>query len=573
MLRKRMLGCLLLAGSLAIAACGKKETPAEMSAAADAGPLSYVPADTPYVFANPEPMPEAMINRWREQAQQMWPLLMPMLDDVIAKAGNEEPKVKALLKAFVDEIRERKTPEQWAEIGLGPKLRSAIYGVGLLPVLRLELTNVDGFKAALGRIEKASGMSLGTARVGEQDVRTFDIEDHLGLIAFEGSHLVVTLVPKSADEALKRRMLGLDRPAESIASSGAFAAFDKAQGYLPYGSGWLDSRRAVALLADPQAGAAAPQAADAACRSEYDALAAKMPRLSFGYTRLEGDVMDMRMRLELEPALAKALVDLGSAVPGKASADALIDFGFGAPVLKARDFLVAQADLVAKAPFQCKELASLNAEFAKLKTGIDKTLPPPLADLTGARLTINQLVIPSNAPPMPTDVSGSLLVGSNNPMFLVGLAQLSAPPLQKLQLAPDGKPVALPSELLGAVAAKYEAQAAMGPKTLGVAIGKPAIATLSAAVMQAPAADGTILSFDASGRLYALMGELFNNPTISAALPPDQKTTLEAQRQLYALYAQWFKHIHMRMAFTTSGVEFFESIEMNPIAPAAQVAQ
>lgn len=572
MLRKRMLGCLLLAGSLAIVACGKKETPAELAAANDTSPLSFVPADTPYVLANPEPMPEATINRWREQAQQVWPLLIPMLDDAAGKLGEKEPKFKLLFKALIEEFRTRNTPEQWQEIGLGPKVRSAIYGVGVLPVLRVELTNVEGFKAAIARVEKAAGMSLGTARVGEQDVRTFEVEDGLGLIAFEGSHLVVTVVPKAADEALKRRMLGLDRPAQSIAASGAFAAFDKSQGFLPYGSGWLDSRRLVALIGTPQSGVPG-EALDPICRAEYDAMAAKMPRLSFGYTKLDANAMDVRMRLELEPALAKSLVDLGSTVPGSARSDALFDFGFGVPVLKARDFLVAQADLVAKAPYQCKDLASLNAEFAKLKSGIDKTMPPPLADLIGVRMSIDELVLPADAPPIPSDFAGSLLVGSNNPMFLVGLAQMSMPPLQKLHLNPDGKPVALPAEVMGAVGAKYEAQVAMGPKVLGLAVGKTAIANLSAAVMQAPTADGTIFSFDASGRIYQLMGDLFSNPTITASMPAEQQATMEAQRKLYALYAQWFKHIHMRMAFTSAGIDFVETVEMNPATPAAQIAQ
>ena len=48
--------------------------------------------------------------------------------------------------------------------------------------------------------------------------------------------------------------LGLDRPAQSLADTGTFEAFDKARGYLPYGSGWVDTRRLVALIGTPEAG-------------------------------------------------------------------------------------------------------------------------------------------------------------------------------------------------------------------------------------------------------------------------------------------------------------------------------
>lgn len=558
MLRKGSLRFAVLAAcALAAVACGKKNAQDATS------PLAFVPADTPYVFANPEPMPEATVAQWRRQMQQMWPLMLPLFEDTAGKVDAAAPQASKLVKAIVDEIRDRDTPEKWAQIGISTKMRTAFYGVGVLPVMRWESTDIDAFKAAFERVVKNAGVTLGTTRIGEQDVRTIDGEKAIGLIAFEGKDFVVTAVPKDADEALKRRVLGLDRPAQSLADTGAFDAFDKARGYLPYGSGWVDTRRLVALVGTPEAGGAAT-ALDATCRADYDAIATKMPKLSFGYTRLDGTAMDIRMRLELEPALAKALVDLGAAMPGSARTDALFDMAFALPVLKARDFIVAQADAVAKTPFQCAQLADLNAEFAKAKTSLDRILPPPVADLTGARVTLDRFTMPADMTKPPTDFAGSVLIGSNNPMFLVGLAQMSAPPLQNLHLNPDGKPVALPAETLGQLGGQFDVQAALGPKTLGVSIGKDAAAGLSAAVMQTPAADGTVMSFDASGRIYALMGDLFGNKLVADSMPAEQKDALETQRKLYALYAQWFKHIHARLAFVPEGVDFAESVELNP---------
>jgi len=558
MLRKGSLRFAVLgACALAAVACGKKNAQDATS------PLAFVPADTPYVFANPESMPEAAVAQWRRQMQQMWPLMTPLFEDTAGKVDTASPQTGQLVKAILDEVRDRDTPEKWEQVGLGPKVRGAVYGVGMLPVLRFESTDIDAFKAAFERVVQKSGVTLGSARIGEQDVRTIDGKKAIALIAFEGKDFVIAAVPKNADEALKRRVLGLDRPAQSLADTGAFDAFDKAHGYLPYGSGWIDTRRLVALIGTPEAGVPAT-AIDATCRAEYDGIAAKMPKLSFGYTKLDADAMDMRMRVELEPTLAKALVDLGSTTPGAARPDALFDMAFGLPVLKGRDFLVAQADAVAKAPFQCAQLADLNAEFAKAKTSLDRILPPPVADLTGVRVTLDRFTMPADMTKPPSDFAGSLLVGSNNPMFLVGLAQMSAPPLQGLHLNPDGKPVALPADALGQLGGQFDVQAALGPKTLGIAIGKDAAAGLSAAVMQAPAADGTVMSFDASGRIYTLMSDLFGSRLIGDALPPEQKATMETQRKLYALYAQWFKRIHARIAFVPEGIDVVESVELNP---------
>lgn len=558
MLRKGSLRFAVLAAcALTAVACGKK------NAEDAASPLAFVPADTPYVFANLQPMPEATVAQWRHQMQQMWPLMVPLFEDTANKVDANAPQASKLVKAILDEVRDRDTPEKWAQVGLGPKVRGAIYGVGVLPVVRFESTDIDAFKAAFERVVQKSGVTLGSARIGEQDVRTIDGEHAIGLIAFEGKDFVVAMVPTAADEALKRRVLGLDRPAQSMADSGAFEAFDKSHGYLPYGGGWVDTRRLVALIGTPEAGVPAT-AIDAICRAEYDGIAAKMPKLSFGYTRLDGAAMDMRMRLELEPALAKSLVDLGSATPGAARTDALFDMAFALPVLKTRDFLVAQADAVAKAPFKCAQLTDLNEEFAKAKTSLDRILPPPVADLTGVRVTLDRFTMPADMTKPPTDFAGSLLIGSNNPMFLVGLAQISAPPLQSLHLNPDGKPVALPADALGQLGGQFDVEAALGPKTLGVAIDKDAAANLSAAVMQTPVADGTVMSFDASGRIYSMMGDLFGNRLVADSLPAEQKSALETQRKMYALYAQWFKRIHARLAFVPEGVDLVESVELNP---------
>ncbi|MCW5577157.1 MAG: hypothetical protein KIS89_00820 [Dokdonella sp.] len=383
MFRKASLYCAVIAGALAVAACSRK------AALDDAAPLAYVPTDTPYVFANREPLPEAAMARWRAQMAQAWPLLLPIFDQTATQLAGEAPQASRWIKAILDEVRQRTTPEQWREIGLDSKLRSAFYGVGALPVLRVELADAAAFKAAFERIEKASGSTLATTQMGTQEVRTITAGDAIILLAIEPHHFVLAAVPADANDMVKQLVLGLERPNQSLADSDALAAFERSKGYLPYGSGWLDSKRLLALIDMPKGGGTlSPE--QATCNAEREAIAAKLPRLALGYTRLDATRMDVHMRLELEPTLAKALAALGSGMPGAPAADALLDFGIAVPVLKARDFLVAQAEAVAKAPFQCKELVGLNESFAEAKTSLDRTIPPPFADLTGSRLRLDQ---------------------------------------------------------------------------------------------------------------------------------------------------------------------------------------
>ncbi|MEO7431095.1 MAG: hypothetical protein ABIR62_03585 [Dokdonella sp.] len=568
--RSRSVAALL--AIVAITGCGKK---VDLDA-----PLAFAPADTPYVIANLEPLPQAAVARMADQMQASWSLALPMVDKLIdgalaknasddTAAGQIDAKSARVAKAILAEIRTRDTPEKWQQVGLGPNVRSAIYGVGILPVMRVELADVDAFRAMVARVEQNAGDKLATARVGEQDVWTIGDAHAQVLIAIEGKHLVATVVPGTADEAMKRRALGLDRPASSLAETDAVGVFNKARGYLPYGSGWIDTRRVLALVNDDPAIAAFAEKAgmpktalDATCRSELDAIAAKMPRFGFGYTAFDADKMAVHARLDLDPALAKSLAALPGALPGARSPNALFDLAFALPILRGRDFLVAQADAIAAAPYKCALLADLNEAATESKAKLDQTIPPPIADLSGARATLDSLVLPDAATSKELEFSGRILIGSSNPSFLTGLAQMAVPGLQKITLAPDGKAVAIPSDALpGDIGGKFELYVAMTPTVLGISVGKDQAAKLEAAVAAKPASAGTLLETNVSGAIYTLAADGMQQYADKLPPDPDMREMLESQRKMYALYAQWFRQIDFNVAFGADGIDFQETVD------------
>ncbi len=561
-------GSLALAAMLAITACGKQ---ADTSA-----PLAFVPNDTPYVLANVEAVPEASRARFEQQARAAWPVMLGIFDQAIADIGkaagddaSDAERAKAasvvrVMKAVVDEIRERDTPEKWRELGIGQDARAALYGVGLLPVLRLELADPAAFRATVARIEQNAGSQLATAQIGEQALWTIGSPEIEGVMAIQGQHLVLGLLPGGADEALKRRVLGLERPAQSLADSDAMDDFNAARGYLPYGSGWIDTRRVVALIGEDAGVAALARAAgsepptlDATCRTEFDALAAKAPRLAFGYTAFDATRMSMHARIDLEPELAKSLLALGGSLPGAASKDALLDFAIVLPVLGLRDLLLAQTEAVAAAPFKCDALTGLNDGFAEMKPKLEGMIPPPVANLAGLRMSASQLDWPQGADK--PAFSGHLVLNSENPAMLVGFAQMALPALQKVMLLPDGKPVAVPADVLPAAYADIPLSVAMGEKTLALAIGKDETARLASVIGAAPAKPGTWLEMSYSGRIYTLFGDAIQR--FGSLMPDEQRQQFEAQRALYAMYAKWFKRFEVQVAVVAEGIDLTETIE------------
>lgn len=562
MLNVRYSATALLVAVLALAACGKK--------ADDSAPLAFVPSDTPFVVANSESVPDATIDAWARQMQGVWPVIIGMYEKMLGELPvGDEPdmaKARSVVRAILDEIRQRDTPAKWAEIGFSQKARAAFYGIGLVPVMRAELGDPDAFRAMIARVEAAAGATLGTSRLGDHELRTFAIGETEGIIALQGKHLVLTLLPANADEPLKRAVLGLERPASNLAEGGELLALDKAERYVPHGSGWLDLRRIVALV-DNDPGYAAfarlldhpPGAFDAECRAEVDAMVAQAPRIVFGYRTLEAQRMGFSSRLELAPALAQSLMKLSAPPPGSAApAGSLYDLSLSMPVLKIKDFLIERVDAVLAAPFRCPALLSWNERANELKTQLGQFVPPPISDFTGLRITIDRLAFPADGAP---DFSGNVLVATSNPMAIVGLAQLAVPGLKDVTIAPDGKPVTLPAGVVpNDVGFAPQVQVAVDANAL--AIGSGTDSNLVAYLAAPAAKDGQLLRAAYSGRFYDTIGALMTR--FASMLPEKDRANVEQQQALYAMYARWIRTIDLHINATPQGLEMHQEVELNP---------
>jgi hypothetical protein len=227
-----------------LAACGKSQD------AANDLPLSYAPADTPYAYANLEPAPQAVLDQSSRQMGALWSTAFGMYDRMLQRAGKLDERSTKILSAVLEEVRDRNSVDKLREIGFKPDAHIAIYGVGLVPVLRLELSDPAAFKAMIARIETKAGEKLPTATTGTQEYWHIDLDKVAAVFAVQNSHLVATLVPDGASDAVKQALLGLVKPTKNLADAGALQALAKQYNYSPYGAGYIDW---VALVPRPPA--------------------------------------------------------------------------------------------------------------------------------------------------------------------------------------------------------------------------------------------------------------------------------------------------------------------------------
>ncbi|MGA0586166.1 hypothetical protein ACO2Q2_03390 [Dyella sp. KRB-257] len=495
-----------------LAACSHKDKDA---------PLAFVPADTPYVAANLDVLDDDTRAALFAQANAQLPAQVAQMKAAADELKAKDPDTANLLRAFAGEF-DGKTVEQFAQnAGLDVKGHSAFYGLGLAPVARFQLSDPAAFDAFVGRLETAYGKPLDTARLGDVSYRRH-VSTATGtevVLAVVGKQAVAALLPADASDALLRQALGLDRPARSLQDDGRLQKLAEAKGYGKQAVGLVDLSRLLPLIAggkDPlflamfKAHAQAESAKTgepvanqmqipATCATDAARIAARVPTLSFGYTRLDATHQDMRLDVAMASDITQAFAGLKVALPGLGTdATAPFDMSLALPVTELRTFWSAQADAVAAKPFSCPALADLNDGFAKLGPAMQKAAIPPFGDLLGLRIALDSFDA-GTGQGMPS-FTGRIVLGTNNPAGLLAMGQMMTPALAQLKVTADGKPVALPPDLARMIG--QPAWVAMGEKALALAIGPGEDARLADTLKEPGGDAGRMMRLHLDGAMY-----------------------------------------------------------------------
>ena len=499
--------------------------------------LAFAPADTPYVLANLDVLDNDTRQALLAQADAQLPAQIAQLNATADRFAEKDPDGARLLHALTAEFK-GKTIEAFAhDAGINLSGYHALYGIGLAPVARIELSDGKAFEQFVARLETAYGTKLDVLREGDQSYRrhVFVASGTEIVLATQGKQAVLAVLPADAPKPLLRQALGLDRPQKNLQDDGRLAKLAKANGYAKYLVGQVDMTRQLPLLlggTDPlfnalRAGRAKAISAKtgepvanqlqtaASCVPEAGRLAARVPSLSFGYTTLNAKHQDVRLDIALAADISKAFSQLKVALPGLGSTgSAPLDLSLALPMTSLRTFWSAQVDAVAAKPFTCPALVDLNESFVKLGPALQKTAIPPFGNLQGVRLVLDSLVPAKDGAGMPT-VSGRLLVATNDAPGLFATGQLSVPSLNQLKPVLDGTPLALTKDLdtlLG-----QPGWIAMTDKVLALGIGTGADARLRESIKDPIGDAGRMARMHLSGSMYLQWLQLMEQKVDSLA--------------------------------------------------------
>ncbi|QAU25265.1 hypothetical protein EO087_15770 [Dyella sp. M7H15-1] len=575
---KRVLA-LALTG-LMLVACSHKDKDA---------PLAFVPADTPYVIANLDVLDDSTRQAILAQVDAEMPAQVAQMKAQADQLDATDPDMAKYLRTVASEFDGKTAEQVIQETGIDPKGYAAFYGQGLSPVLRMQLADAKAFQNFVAKIQNNYGKKFDVATLGTQSYQRYVAPtSHLQfIIAVVGKQAVLAMLSDDAAQPLLRQVLGLDRPAKSIQDTHTLTDLAKAKGYAKWAVGELDLTKLLPLATggqDPLALALLKARAESesaktgepvanlmqvptSCQTDAYRIAARMPQMSMGYTTLDDKHRDMRFDVTLASDIVSAFDSLKVELPGLGSdLRSPFEISLALPMAQMRAFWSAQADAVAAKPFTCPKLDNLNDSFKNLADTVQKAAVPPIGDLLGLHIALDSYT-PNPGDGMPK-VSGRVLVGTHNPAGLLAMAQVTSPLIAGLKLTSDGKPTALPTQLTNALG--ESGWAAMGAKSLGVAVGDGEDAKLADLLKQPGGDAGELMRVRLDGDMYANWIRLMEQraettASMASAMNPDnsdsqgdEKATLASTKAQFAAMESEAAHIKAIGVNVKMGVQGLE---------------
>lgn len=476
-MRITRIAAVLAATALLATACKR-----EAESTVDNPLLAYVPADTPYLYANLEATPAEVIDAFAIRAQPSLDAAQTLLSDLKIEINADESgehREARLASAVLSELDGKLNRQGLESLGLSLESYAAVYGMGVFPVFRITLKDANALREAIARIERNSGVPFTTHVLdGQEYWRLSDGgEGPAAYFAIFDDHFAFSLFPVAAEPDWLPAFLGQSMPAESTAAE-QLLALNKAKGYTGFGSAILDLQRLAEEFMNPNSRTAALLASlgeapdldlDAQCQSEIRGIITKAPRMVMGTTELNANRIGISYQLELEQTLAARLTELVADVPvADRSPDKAFTVALGLNVARLRDFLREEFTAIQESPYQCEKLQNLNLQADAMLAQLNQPMPPFVNNLKGFRASLDEFD-PANFDP--TTVRGLFSLEMEKPQMVIGMAQMMVPGMEGLVLEPGADPVALPQELLSFSNGELQVYAAMGKDSIGVALG------------------------------------------------------------------------------------------------------
>ncbi|MGI9201694.1 MAG: hypothetical protein ACR2QL_11585 [Woeseiaceae bacterium] len=565
----KVLATAVIAALFLYGCSGSEEEPV---AAADLGAageiLQYVPADSPYVFANLSPLPDDVMDKLEPSIDRILAAYETILQEVLVMAteeaeesGDSENSAKAV--AVIGEISSLMSMDGLRGAGFDRESRAVLYGNGLLPVLRIEVSDGALFEAALLRIEESANEKMEVATIAGNPVRYIVAEEAKILVSIMDTQVAIAVAPAGFDDDQLSVLLGFEEPATSIVGSGKLQGIANDYGFNDYFIGYFDLEQVAKTVTGDAEGLDAAifamhqqEELSAVCSAEIRSMAGIAPRMVMGYTNISTSRFNSQVVLEMRSDIAEGLSTWSAPVPGLVGdMGGLLSFGMSLNVKSVREFVETQLDALEANPYECNEFADINDAAVQTRVALQQPVPPMIYDFRGFVAVIDEiegLDMASQTPP--TSIDGQVLLAMQNAPSLLAFAAMMSPEVAALELQPDGEPVLL--DLPQAQAMGEDVYAALGDDALALSVGDNGQAKLGDMLVADASDNGTIFNFSMdANRYYTFIGEAMVQADDDDENPMSPAFQAAMQDVMLAI-ADMYDRMTVDMRVTNEGIVF-----------------
>lgn len=536
--------------------------------------LSYIPADTPllayYLKNENHPIPQKFIDKMSDIYGDVATLLRETANEAINNEENEEKRNKS--KALLDKWLSDENIDRLGFDIQGSEM--ALYAVDMFPVLRYTLTEDHQFNEVMDEAIQELNNTESSHKISKRDYQGKTIyqlgnKEIQGFFSLENNILVASLAPPHLLESLLPKLLGDEKPKNSLANSNKHINVIKKYGYHDNSLYWLDIRQAADYFINPSKYNSPMldllQVEDnkfsPVCKTEMLAMIDNMPRIVGGTTELSDTQMNSHIVFEMDSELGTSLSNLSGRIPN-ASADSKISYGFSFDILAAKK--VAQ-DLVANLkanPYECEHFSQLNNNIAMVEQQLQQPIPPFVGNFKGMNVVIDELdldMTKTNPEEILKSVKGNVLLAVDNPNALKGMAEMMMPELQSLQLKIGGDAANI-SSLIPIKGSFMPVNLdhvfmAIGDETIGLSLGENTDMSLKQSVSND--SQKKLLNFKISSEFYKKLFEGISE--ITDSLPAKQKQQFDFQKFMMS-DMMWWTSEEVSMDFSSNGLEIFANV-------------
>ena len=410
--------------------------------------LSQVPANTPYFFASRERLSETEAMELMEKLGYLDDIDVQIAELEELRDLSDDPAVAYFLDIAVSLLStfdEIKTLEDYHQRGMMPNARSAVYGLGLLPAVRMELYDEERFKAFFETLIANLDIELATDQLGELEYWHTSADSLLqSFITIKDKQLILGILPSTVEQSVVEELFGITLPVLSLTDSRAIEQLEQRYQYSPYGSGRISTSELVNEVVEPSHPATqalmAIGGADpldiSACRTDIDRLTDLFPALVMGMHSLNTQEVSGSLRLTTSADIADDLNNFTTQVPGLGTGQGMASLGLALDIPSITRALQKYAGQVRTQPFTCPELQDINAMWDELGLLTNN----PMTMMIGPALSgINVRLDSFNMDPVQPTGTGVVSFASPNAQSLVSAISMFAPQIASLNLQSNGE--------------------------------------------------------------------------------------------------------------------------------------